>query len=81
MMIECLWRWRASCAACLLLIYAKPGYDLVRDFAPVTQCDDLMFGFAAVGPVGNTPAQFAAYIQSEIAKWRRAISSTGRKPQ
>lgn len=35
--------------------------------------------FAALGvdPVSSTPAQFAAYIQSEIVKWGRAVRSTG----
>jgi tripartite-type tricarboxylate transporter receptor subunit TctC len=35
--------------------------------------------FAALGaePVSSSPAQFAAYIQSEIAKWGKAVRSTG----
>ena len=28
-------------------------------------------------PVGNTPEQFAAYIQSEIAKWGKVIREAG----
>jgi len=28
-------------------------------------------------PVGNTPAQFAAYIKSEIAKWGKVIKAAG----
>lgn len=34
-----------------------------------------------VEPVGSTPTQFAAYIQSEIVKWGRVVQSTGLKPQ
>lgn len=30
-----------------------------------------------IDPVGNTPEQFAAYIQSEIVKWAKIIKSTG----
>lgn len=32
-------------------------------------------------PVGNTPAEFAAYIKSEIAKWGRVIRDAGIKPE
>ena len=32
-------------------------------------------------PVGNTPAEFAAYIKSEIAKWGRVIREAGIKPE
>ena len=32
-------------------------------------------------PVGNTPAQFAAHIKSEIAKWGRVIRAAGIKPE
>ena len=28
-------------------------------------------------PVGNTPEQFAAYIQSEITKWGKVIREAG----
>lgn len=35
-------------------------------------------GFEAVG---NTPAQFAEYIRSEIAKWSKIISEAGIKPE
>ncbi len=30
-----------------------------------------------IDPVGNTPEQFAAYIQSEIVKWAKIIKATG----
>ena len=32
-------------------------------------------------PVGNTPAEHAAFIKSEIEKWRRVASSAGLKPE
>ena len=28
-------------------------------------------------PVGNTPAQFAAHIKSEVEKWRDVIRKAG----
>jgi tripartite-type tricarboxylate transporter receptor subunit TctC len=30
-------------------------------------------------PVGDTPAQFAAYIEQDIAKWRKVVRETGAK--
>jgi tripartite-type tricarboxylate transporter receptor subunit TctC len=40
---------------------------------------DVRERFAALGvePVGSTPARFAAYIQSEIVKWGKAVRHTG----
>jgi len=37
--------------------------------------------YAAMGaePVGNTPAQFASFIKSEIAKWTRVVKESGAK--
>ncbi|MBY0265939.1 MAG: tripartite tricarboxylate transporter substrate binding protein, partial [Burkholderiales bacterium] len=32
-------------------------------------------------PVGNTPAEHAAMIKSEIAKWKRVAAAAGLKPQ
>ena len=32
-------------------------------------------------PVGGTPAEFAAYIKSEISKWERVIRDAGIKPE
>ena len=31
-------------------------------------------------PVGNTPQQFGAFIQSEIEKWRKVIRAAGIEP-
>jgi tripartite-type tricarboxylate transporter receptor subunit TctC len=44
---------------------------------------DVRERFAALGvePVNSTPAHFAAYIQSEIAKWGKAVRSTGLEKQ
>ena len=30
-------------------------------------------------PVGNSPAQFAAYIAAELAKWSKVIKAAGLK--
>jgi len=30
-------------------------------------------------PVGNTPAQFTAYIKNEIAKWTKVVKDSGAK--
>jgi tripartite-type tricarboxylate transporter receptor subunit TctC len=32
-------------------------------------------------PVGNTPQEHAAYIKSEIEKWRRVVKDAGIKPE
>ena len=32
-------------------------------------------------PIGNSPAEFAAYIKSEIAKWGRVIREAGIKAE
>lgn len=32
-------------------------------------------------PIGNTPAEHAALIKSEIAKWKRVVAAAGLKPQ
>ena len=34
-----------------------------------------------IDPIGNTPAQFAAYLQSEIGKWAKVIKATGVKAE
>ena len=34
-----------------------------------------LYSFGAE-PIDNTPAEFAAYINSEIAKWARVVKST-----
>ena len=39
--------------------------------------------YAALGvePLGGTPAQFGAYIQSEIGKWGKVVKQAGLKPE
>jgi tripartite-type tricarboxylate transporter receptor subunit TctC len=32
-------------------------------------------------PVGNSPAEFAAYIKAEIAKWAKVIKAAGIKAE
>jgi tripartite-type tricarboxylate transporter receptor subunit TctC len=32
-------------------------------------------------PVGNTPAQFAAYMESQIARLKRIAAAAGIKPE
>ena len=32
-------------------------------------------------PVGSTPAQFAAHIKGELARWPKVIKSAGIKPE
>jgi tripartite-type tricarboxylate transporter receptor subunit TctC len=32
-------------------------------------------------PVGNTPAEHAAVIKTEIAKWKKVAAAAGLKPQ
>ena len=32
-------------------------------------------------PIGDTPAQFAAYLKSEAAKWGKVVKAAGIKPE
>lgn len=52
---------------------------LNAEIARVLQTADIRDRFAALGvePLGSTPAQFAAYIQSEIEKWGKVVRATG----
>ena len=66
-----------------LVVPANTSRDIIARLHAETlkalQAPELRERYAALGvePVSNTPAQFAAYIQSEIAKWGRAVRSTG----
>ena len=44
---------------------------------------DVKERFANLGmdPIGNTPEQFAAYIQAEIVRWAKVIKTSGVKPE
>ncbi len=52
---------------------------LNAESARAVQAAEVRERYAALGvePVSNTPAQFAAYIQSEIVKWGKAVRGTG----
>ena len=52
---------------------------LHAESARAVQAVDVRERYAALGvePVSNTPVQFAAYIQSEIVKWGKAVRGTG----
>jgi tripartite-type tricarboxylate transporter receptor subunit TctC len=43
---------------------------------------DVRAQFAAAGlePIGNTPAEFAAAVKTEIPKWSKVIRAAGIKP-
>lgn len=49
------------------------------DIATVLQSPDFKKRLNDIGmvPVGNTPAQFNAYIKTEIAKWAKLVKTTG----
>jgi tripartite-type tricarboxylate transporter receptor subunit TctC len=59
-------------------IVAKLNADIVR----ILKLPDVSERFAAEGAelVGNTPAQFSAYIAGEIAKWSRVVKLSGARP-
>jgi len=53
--------------------------EIVKVLAVADTRDKLLVqGFE---PVGNMPAEFAAYIKSEIAKWGKVIKAAGIKPE
>ncbi len=62
----------------------KPVVDkLNADFVKAIQSADVRQQLTAMGlePVGNTSAQFAATIRSEIAQWAKVVKQAGIKPQ
>ena len=56
---------------------------LSREIMKVSAMPDVRERLAALGaePVGNTPAEFARYIRSEIAKWAKVIKAAGIKAE
>ena len=70
-------------------LFAPPGTPQLivervsRDSAEALKAKDLRDKLATQGdePVGSTPAAFAAYIQSEIAKWTTVVRSAGITPE
>ena len=59
-------------------IVAKLNAEIVR----IMKLPDVRERFAAEGAelVGNTPAQFAAFVAAEIAKWSRVVKLSGARP-
>jgi tripartite-type tricarboxylate transporter receptor subunit TctC len=60
----------------------RPVVDRLHDaFVKALQAPDVREKMLALGvePVGNTPEQFAAYIQSEAAKYAKVIQASGAK--
>jgi tripartite-type tricarboxylate transporter receptor subunit TctC len=54
---------------------------LQAEIAKILHAPDVKSRLAVLGfePVGNTPAQFAAFIRSEMEKWSKLIKETGIK--
>ena len=54
---------------------------LNAEIVKIVNMPDIRERFLVLGaePVGNTPAEFAAYLKSEIAKWGKVIKESGAK--
>ncbi len=54
----------------------KPIVDLLREMARIVRLQDVQDKLLAIGlePGGMSPAEFAAYIKDDIAKWKKVIS-------
>jgi tripartite-type tricarboxylate transporter receptor subunit TctC len=62
----------------------KPVVDaLAREVAKIVREPDIADRLTKIGvdPVGNTPAQFAAYIRSDAPLWRDAVKAADIKPE
>jgi tripartite-type tricarboxylate transporter receptor subunit TctC len=60
----------------------KPIIDLLhRKVAQIVAMPDVKEKLAAIGfaPIGDTPAEFTAYLRSENDKWAKVISEAGIK--
>jgi tripartite-type tricarboxylate transporter receptor subunit TctC len=59
----------------------EPVARLNADIEQLLATQDLRERLAALGfdPVGGSPAQFAAYLKRESAKWARVVKETGAK--
>ncbi len=68
-----------------VLVPAKTPASLIRrlhqDFVKVIALPDIRARFAELGmePVGNTPKELAAVIQSDLLKWAKVIKDSGAK--
>ena len=62
-----------------MAILDKLNAEIVR----IVNAPDVRERLAAMGfnPVGDTRAQYAAFIQAEIAKWSRIVSDAGVKAE
>jgi len=54
--------------------------DELRKIGQTPQIRNLLLSQGA-DPVSNTPAEFRAYLHSELAKWAKVIQDTGVKPE
>ena len=52
---------------------------LNRSIAAILQLPDTKERLAVLGydPIDNTPAEFAAYIKTEVTKWAKVIKDSG----
>ena len=60
----------------------RPILDkLAREVAAIVRQPDMVKSFVAAGavPVGSTPAEFSAFLKSEMAKWGKLIKEAGIK--
>jgi tripartite-type tricarboxylate transporter receptor subunit TctC len=57
-------------------LLAKEIAKIVRDPTVVDRLEKI-----GVDPLGNTPAQFAAFIRADAPLWRDAVSAAGIKPE
>ena len=70
----------------VLLPAATPKPLVARinaDIVTALKAQDVRERFAAQGvdAVGSSPAEFAAYINSEIARWSKVVKAAGIKPE
>ncbi len=56
---------------------------LNRETVRILRSDDIRASLAAQGAdtVGNSPAEFAAHIRNELAKWQQAVKDAAIKPE
>jgi tripartite-type tricarboxylate transporter receptor subunit TctC len=56
---------------------------LAQETARAVRAPDLKERMSAEGlqPVGSTPAEFSAYLKSEMAKWAKVVKAANIKPQ
>ena len=56
---------------------------LSQETLRAVRSSDLKDRMSAEGlqPVGNTPAEFSAYLKAEMAKWAKVVKAANIKPQ